>query len=204
MISYVIIFMSAGDGTHSKKRSRHQGDDTHSKKLSKEFITEGMIPIAKNITVVDENGNEYEPTYLKRAKGLVKNGRARFLAEDKICLSRPPDKFMEDFLMSDNMNTNLKHIKEVAKEISKEQKAEAKVSMEYIMAKINQILEDKQHITDAIEALRNFENSTANDGGVGDAHKAEALANIVRHREQTNQKLLDILSKMLDHHIGLI
>ena len=30
-----------------------------------------MIPIEKNIVVVDEQGNEYEATYPKRAKGLV-------------------------------------------------------------------------------------------------------------------------------------
>jgi len=182
------------------------------KNSHKKSIQEGMIPIAKNITVIDENGKEYEPTYRRRAQGLVKNGRARFVTEDKICLSRPPGELTEDNLMSDNknpagpdyVNPNIKHVMSVAREISKEQKDDSKVSIEYIMSKINQILDDKQHITDAIEALRNFENSSARDGGVGDAHKAEALANIVRHREQTNQKLLDILSKMLDHHIGLI
>jgi len=51
-----------------------------------------MIPIAKNITVKDESGNVLEPTYPKRAKGLVKNNRARFtdertieLTENKAC-----------------------------------------------------------------------------------------------------------------------
>jgi hypothetical protein len=44
------------------------------------------------VIVVDERGNEYEATYPKRAKGLVKKGRARFISEDKICLlARPPD-----------------------------------------------------------------------------------------------------------------
>ena len=33
----------------------------------------------KNVEVVDEAGNVYEPTWPKRAKGLVKNGRARFV-----------------------------------------------------------------------------------------------------------------------------
>lgn len=49
-----------------------------------------MIPIEKNIRVVDEQGNEYEATYPKRAKGLVKNGRARFVDEYTICLACPP------------------------------------------------------------------------------------------------------------------
>ena len=65
-----------------------------------------MTPIEKNIIVVDEQGNEYKATYPKRAKGLVKNGRARFIAENKICLACPPDKIMEDNQMSDNISVN--------------------------------------------------------------------------------------------------
>ena len=37
----------------------------------------------KNVIVVDEQGNEYGATYPKRARGLVKNGRARFVEENK-------------------------------------------------------------------------------------------------------------------------
>ena len=55
-----------------------------------------MTPIEKNIIVVDENGKQYESTYLKRAKGLVKNGRAHFAEENKICLMRPPENYLED------------------------------------------------------------------------------------------------------------
>ena len=63
-----------------------------------------MTPIEKNIIVVDEQGNEYEATYPKRAKGLVKNGRARFVDENKICLACPPDKILEEEKMSNNTN----------------------------------------------------------------------------------------------------
>ena len=64
----------------------------------------GVTPIEKNIIVVDEQGNEYEATYPKRAKGLVKNGRARFVDENKICLACPPDKILEEEKMSNNIN----------------------------------------------------------------------------------------------------
>ncbi len=63
-----------------------------------------MTPIEKNIIVVDEQGNEYEATYPKRAKGLVKNGRARFVDENKICLACPPDKILEEEKMSNSTN----------------------------------------------------------------------------------------------------
>ncbi len=66
-----------------------------------------MIPIAKNILVVDEQGNEYEATWPKRARGLVKNGRARFLSENKICLACPPWIDMEDNEMTDVIMTDI-------------------------------------------------------------------------------------------------
>lgn len=46
--------------------------------------------MTKNIEVVDEQGNVYGATYPKRAKGLVKNGRARFVGNNRICLACPP------------------------------------------------------------------------------------------------------------------
>ena len=64
-----------------------------------------MTPIEKNVIVVDEQGNEYEATYPKRAKGLVKNGRARFVDENKICLACPPDKILEEEKMEENKLT---------------------------------------------------------------------------------------------------
>ena len=70
----------------------------------KQINTKGATPIEKNVIVVDEQGNEYEATYPKRAKGLVKNGRARFVGENKICLACPPDKILEEEKMSNNTN----------------------------------------------------------------------------------------------------
>jgi len=43
-----------------------------------------MIPITKNICVTDEFGNSLHPTYLRRAKGLVKKGRARWVDNETI------------------------------------------------------------------------------------------------------------------------
>ena len=63
----------------------------------------GMTPIEKNIRVVDEQGNEYEATWPKRARGLVKGGRARFISEDTICLACPPDINLEDTKMNDKV-----------------------------------------------------------------------------------------------------
>ena len=82
-----------------------------------------MTPIEKNIIVVDEQGNEYEATYPKRAKGLVKSGRARFVDENKICLACPPKDYLEDNNMSENI------------------KSESLYNVEYILSQITKIQE---------------------------------------------------------------
>ncbi len=62
--------------------------------------------MTKNIIVVDENGKKYGTTYLKRAKGLVKQGRARFLARNMLCLACPPEQNLEDNDMSEQTIEN--------------------------------------------------------------------------------------------------
>lgn len=63
-----------------------------------------MIPIEKNIIVTDVNGRIIGSTYPKRAKGLVKNGRAEYTDDHTIRLkfTRAPavDKNTEDTKMS--------------------------------------------------------------------------------------------------------
>ena len=65
----------------------------------------GATPIEKNVNVVDEQGNVYEATYPKRAKGLVKNGRARFVDQNTICLACPPNEYLEEDKMEENKLT---------------------------------------------------------------------------------------------------
>ena len=80
-----------------------------------------MEPIEKNVSVIDEYGNEYEATYQKRAKGLVKKGRARFVDGNTICLACPPN-ILEDTKMSDN---NIKtKVSETAEPIEAAEKIE--------------------------------------------------------------------------------
>ena len=70
------------------------------------------VPYAptKTVGVRDEAGNRYEATYARRAKGLVKNGRARFTDESQteIILACPPNQklILEDKTMTD-LNTNI-------------------------------------------------------------------------------------------------
>ncbi len=51
----------------------------------------------KTIKLIDSVGNEIGSTYPKRAKGLIKSGRARMISDDTICmLSMPREDILED------------------------------------------------------------------------------------------------------------
>ena len=151
-----------------------------------------MIPIEKNIVVVDEQGNEYEATYPKRAKGLVKNGRARFIDENTICLACPPNIELEDKNMSEN-----KKVAETTAEIPIEEPQ--KLTINYVLEQIEKIQNQTDHIGMALAALGNMvpkTNSTTPD--VAGAEQAEAIAEVIESREATNQKLIALYEKMYD------
>lgn len=173
------------------RRSRGAGGDTHHKKRSvrnkPQNMTRGRTPIEKNVIVVDERGNEYEATYPKRAKGLVKKGRARFIGENKICLlARPPNVILED----DSMNEYTLP-PEPPKMISNNTET---TQVADILARIDRIISDTAHIQKALDTLTEMPVQGGHD--IGAANKAEAIARIVEVRETTNQQLLDFLERM--------
>lgn len=144
-----------------------------------------MIPIEKNIIVVDEKGNEYEATYPKRAKGLVKNGRAHYIEENKICLLHPPDLKSEDNNMSNNKNTENFSIDYILKQIEK-------VQSQFLDLKntVNNIgcVEDSDRTGE--------ENTTVHEEVA--IKKIASLTEVFHHREESLQKLLELYSKMYD------
>ena len=160
-----------GDGTHNKKR--------HHKIIAYHY--KGVTPIEKNIIVVDEQGNEYEATYPKRAKGLVKNGRARFVDENKICLACPPDKILEEEKMSNN--TNELTAKEIFAQITLLQK---------------QLTDENAiplfHLSDAVTAIARTEEDA--DATVGTEQQITDVCSVFKARETTLLKLLEMYEKM--------
>ena len=143
-----------------------------------------MTPIEKNIIVVDEQGNEYEATYPKRAKGLVKNGRARFVDENKICLACPPDKILEEEKMSNNTNN----------------KSEQKVNgiteqqiFEQITLLQKQLTENSQTSLHRLgDALSTFESENVEDSG----EQITEVCSVFKARETTLLQLLLMYEKM--------
>ena len=171
-----------------------------------------MIPIEKNIVVVDEQGNEYEATYPKRAKGLVKNGGARFIDENTICLACPPNIELEDKIMSENKkvdsinNNNIPNNSATPKEVSEsmakllnstaEQQCSEKLTMDYLLGKLEEISLGQTFLTDAISELGKMK--SGGPGDVGTQEQAKAIGEIIKAREATNQKLIALYEKMYD------
>ena len=135
--------------------------------------------------VIDEQGNEYEATYPKRAKGLVKNGRARFVEENKICLACPPNNYLEDQNMEENKNITV---------AEKEQNDQPTVA--YILGQIEKIFADNKHIQEALAKLENVRSE--GPGGLGAQAKAQGIADVVKCRETTNQQMLRFYEKLYD------
>lgn len=142
----------------------------------------GMTPITKNIHVTDEQGYIYESTYPKRAKGLVKNGRARFISENTICLAHLPE--TEANTMTENTVSN------------------AEYSIPYILQQIAAIQSDTSHLHETIEKLANMADGDSGEmsspGNILGQAKAEALGKAIQCRETTNQQLLRLYEKMYD------
>lgn len=134
----------------------------------------------KCMTVIDLQGNVYEPTYPKRAKGLVKKGRARFVDENTICLTCPPD-VREEIVMMSNSET----------------KAPMDLTAAQIFEELKQIREDTSYITLAMEKLEKVPTDQASENEAC-LEKIAAIQKIVQEREETNQALIRLYEKMYD------
>jgi len=171
-----------------------------------------MIPITKNITVIDELGHEYEATYPKRAKGLVKHGRARFIDEHTICLACPPNNDLEDKHMETTKTltpeTAVASIDQIIGDTAVQPVPEnvektthaivsvetpAEITLGWVMQRIDRIIEDTKHIHDSIHQMAAME-ETPHSMDL----RAKALSTIIESREATNRQTLTLLEKMYD------
>lgn len=184
--------------------NRRGGEDTHDKKRSPfydqyENRSKGETPMTKNILVVDEHGRKYGTTYPKRAKGLVKQGRARFLAPDILCLMHclacPPEQNLEDHTMSEQTieNSVVENMEiENKEENTAQQTTEGRYSIEYCLEQIERIGRQTEYLNQVISELRQLDDNSSC------VQKAIALGDIVKCRETTNQQMLRFYEKMYD------
>ena len=175
------------------------GDGTHHKKLQA-YTARGMIPIEKNIIVVDENGTVFESTWLKRANGLVKKGRARWLDEQTICLACPPeneeDIIMENSKQTENVTERIAESESIKQPDSRTDGLTIKGLLDRMDA-IRQEMLSMNDLSGTMEAI-------ANQGGADDAgHIAEATSQAFVARETTCQQQLRFLEKIYDDHFSV-
>jgi len=156
--------------------------------------------LQKTVQVVDEAGFRYAATYERRAKGLVKNGRARFIDENTICLACPPNQ--QNIISEDMKMTNTENVKEnnfaVETTVAAESAQTDKYSLEYALEQIEKIANETSHVHEAISSIASMKSeATISRGGAAD-EMAKAVADVVRCRETTNQQLLAFYRGMVD------
>lgn len=155
-------------------------------------MTNNTSSASLKIEVVDSSGKIIGRTYEKRAKGLVKKGRARFTDENRITLLPSEDAHeyieTEGYKMDERINTE---------NISEEN---GQYTIESVMQCMKKILDDTQYIKNAIFNVTEIPSGDAGDcgspGDIAGKAKAEAISTIVRERENTNQKLIDFYNKV--------
>ena len=177
----VTINTGFGDGTHYQKQQA--------------CTARGMIPIEKNIIVVDENGTVFESTWLKRANGLVKKGRARWLDEKTICLACPPEQ------MEDNRMENSKQTEVITEHTAETENAGlGGMTVESLLNRMDAV---RQEMLSMKELAATME-AIANQGGEDDAgHIAEATSKAFIARETTCQQQLRFLERVYNDHFSV-
>lgn len=158
--------------------------------------------MTKNVNVVDDLGNRYVPTYAKRAKGLVKNGRARWVDENTICLACPPDDMnLEDTEMDKNMINPINDVVET--KTSEQTTAGNEMSVKDILDRMDKIIAQGAELANVVQQIKDLPvNPSESFGGQDGACRAEAIGDIYKSREATNQKMLAMLDKMYDDMTG--
>ena len=77
---------------------------------------------------------------------------------------------------------------------------EPKLSVEYILAQLEKISSQTAYLNEAIAQISGMQ--VAGPGDIGTQGKASAIADVVKCRETTNQKLISLYEKMYDKIVG--
>lgn len=167
-----------------------EGDGTHNKKQRK--LTEGMTPMTKNITVVDENDNILESTYPKRAKGLIKKGRAQWVSDSVIRLCAQSKK--EENEMADNIYEILDNqLSKMQEQLRDAEDSEA-TSVRIQILKTLEVFRAQEQGAKLIDIVKEQLDAMQKSLDKEDAFTPE---NILA-RETTRQKMLDIIGSLIN------
>ncbi|MGN0181722.1 MAG: hypothetical protein ACI4DP_04830 [Candidatus Ornithomonoglobus sp.] len=151
--------------------------------------------MTKNITVIDENGNIVGSTYPKRADGLVKKGRARWISDTAVCLRADEN---ENESEANEMAANIYEVfdNQISKmqEQLRDETAETAMPVRMQILKTMEVFRAQQQGEKVIDLVKTqldmMQEALKNEP----ATPENALA-----RETTRQKMLGLIEKLLDN-----
>lgn len=148
--------------------------------------------MTKNITVVDENGNILESTYPKRAKGLVKKGRAHWVSDDVIRLCAQNKK--EETEMANNiyeiLDNQITKMQEQLNNADNEWAAGVRIQI----LKTLEVFRAQEQGAKLINIIETQLNTLQESLKADDTFTPEN----VLARETTNQKIIELLEKLIN------
>lgn len=147
--------------------------------------------MTKNITVTDKKGNIVGSTYPKRALGLVKKDRARWINSDTICLCAQK---MEDKTMANDLYEVFDNQISKMQEQLRDDESETVMQVRIQILKTMEVFRAQEQGTQIINMINSQLNSMQEALNQETPTAENALA-----RETTRQKMLDILEKFLDN-----
>lgn len=147
----------------------------------------------KNITVIDENGNIVGSTYPKRADGLVKKGRARWISENAVCL-RADEKESEANEMAVNIYEVFDNQISKMQEQLRDETAETAMPVRMQILKTMETFRAQQQsekVIDLVKAQLDVMQESLKNEPVTPENAAA--------RETTRQNMLGLIEKLLDN-----
>ncbi len=152
--------------------------------------------MTKNITVTDEYNNVIGTTYIKRAKGLVKKGKARWSNTDTICLRACET---EDITMANNIYEVIDNqMSKIQEQISTSSSAD-NVRCELLHTLSSLAKEERRKETLAVirEQLEFIKADAKQLSGI-DISLLDKPDMFLISRESTKQEMLKLMQKLLD------
>jgi hypothetical protein len=147
----------------------------------------------------------YEATYPRRAKGLVKQGRARFIDSRTLCLlteACPPNKPLEDKKMDILSNREVNNLIETMKDTDPRsngprpvEETPANAPMQELLNRIDAVIQNAHYINESVLSIRTMAEGEWDNEEIVQKF-VNGIVDVVRSREATNQKVIELIKEM--------
>ncbi len=153
--------------------------------------------MTQNITVIDKNGHTIGSTYPKRALGLVKKDRARWINADTICLCAQD---MEEKTMANNFYEIFDNQISKMQEQLKDYEPETSMSVRIQILKTMEIFRAQEQGTKILDMIKDqldfLKKDLASTANIDFTNTENSMAFVAR--EETKQRMLNLMEKLID------